>query len=419
MKILSFSQIGKRSNNEDYKGENARLWMVCDGVGGHVSGERASKFVVDKMLELYNEVNPELNKTSIENSLILVQNELNAVLDKEPELEKMGTTFTGVFKTGAYWYAAHIGDSRIYLFRPAEQKLWHTWDHSLVGELVKNHSITREDGRFHPMSNRISKAIIANFEGKVQTPDIVKIDELRVGDCFLLCSDGVVEAWGDHELVELFGNAQMTFDEKFAKLQQQCAQSSKDNNTALLIEIEDEDAFSFGNGQNEELKWISFQDIRDDYQEYLKNQNEEEPVDVTLDEEGDAEPVAKEQEVAQPMSDEPLINEEKNGKNISMHGVQKTSSKCSGLKSGLVKYIVGVLLLFVGIGIGVYWEKNKGEDPVKQKTEQKAVNRSSKKTEGNNKKTNKQKESPQDSKVTSDTTKTELVELLSKIRKTK
>lgn len=375
MKINSFSQIGKRSNNEDYTEYNERLWMVCDGVGGHVSGERASKFVVDRMLELFAQDDPELKKTTIEDRLIQVQKELNAVLDTEPDLEKMGTTFTGVFKTDSYWYAAHIGDSRIYLFRPSEQKLWHTWDHSLVGELMKNHDITREDGRFHPMSNRISKAIIANSDNKVQTPDIVKIDELRAGDIFLLCSDGLVEAWGDHELVELFEKTEMTFEERFQKIQEQCAQLSKDNNTALLIEMEEDDAFSFGNGKNEELKWITFQDIKDDYKEYkdkqpdLDEQSEDEPVEVISEEEGD-ELKPENESVESPACE-----------------VLNPSPEVPELKGGFVKYIIGVLLLLVGIAIGVYWEKNKGKGPEKTRTEQPAVQKPKKKATGNSSQT--------------------------------
>ena len=277
MKIYSFSQQGKRSNNEDYTGYNERLWMVCDGVGGHVSGERASKFVVETMLEYFQQDVPELNKNRIQEYIVKVQAELNAILDTEPELEKMGTTFTGIFKTDAFWYAAHLGDSRIHLYRSKEKKMWHTWDHSLVGELMKNKEITLEDGRHHPLSNRIHKAMIANFEGKTNTPDIVKIDNLQPGDLFMLCSDGVIEAWSDLELVNLFSDERLSFEEKCQKLQEQCDQLSKDNNTALILEIEDADAFSYG--QNEELRWTSFDEIQEDFQEYLNKQREAEGED--------------------------------------------------------------------------------------------------------------------------------------------
>lgn len=283
MKVFSFSQQGKRSNNEDYCDYNERLWMVCDGVGGHVSGERASRFVVENMLNEFQQEVPGLNKKKIQECLDKVQVSLNHVLDSEPELERMGTTFTGIFKTDTYWYAAHIGDSRIYLFRPAEKKLWHTWDHSLVGEMMRHHDITREEGRFHPMSNRISKAIIANTEGKINTASIATIDELNPGDFFLLCSDGVVEAWGDQELTHLFSDPNLTFEQKGEKLREQCGRLSKDNNTALLLQVEAADAFSFGH--NEELTWVSFQEIDADYQAYQHKikAEQEDPDDMMVD----------------------------------------------------------------------------------------------------------------------------------------
>ncbi len=271
MNIKQFSQQGKRSNNEDNLGTSAGLFTVCDGMGGHNYGERASAFVKEAMLKAFAELKP-LGKMEIQQQLNQVQTELNQLLENEPELEKMGTTFTGVFITPDVWYAAHIGDSRIYLFRPSEKKLWHTWDHSLVGELMRTKEITVETGRFHPMSNRISKAIIAQKDGKPVSASIVKIDELKKGDILLLCSDGVVEGWGDWELVKLFSDSNLTFEQKCDKLAQQCNKKSKDNNTAIIAEIGEEDAFSFG--KNEELEWISFAEVEADYKQYHTDSEE-------------------------------------------------------------------------------------------------------------------------------------------------
>lgn len=283
MKIQQFSQLGKRSNNEDSLGTSECLLTVCDGMGGHNYGERASAFVTDAMLKAFVEIHS-FGKMDIQQQLNKVQSNLNQLLETEPELEKMGTTFTGVFRTPDVWYAVHIGDSRIYIFRPSEQKLWHTWDHSLVGELMRTHEITVEAGRFHPMSNRISKAIMAQKEGKPASASIVKIDELKAGDVLLLCSDGVVEAWGDWELVQLFSNKRLSFEQKCQQLAKQCNENSKDNNTAIIAEIEEEDAFSYGN--NDELEWTTFDEVEADYRQYLKDngEEEEEPVGEFMEE---------------------------------------------------------------------------------------------------------------------------------------
>lgn len=271
MKIFEFSQQGKRSNNEDSLGYNEGLLTVCDGMGGHNYGERASAFVKDAMLHAFDRPQS-LGKMEIQQQLNQVQNSLNQLLEKEPELEKMGTTFTGIFITPDVWFAAHIGDSRIYLFRPSEQKLWHTWDHSLVGELMRTHEITLEAGRFHPMSNRISKALIAQKDGKPVSASIVKINELKTGDILLLCSDGIVEAWGDWELVRLFSDNTLTFEQKCENLRRQCDVTSKDNNTAIIAEVETDDSFSYGS--DEELEWTTFAEVESDYKQYIKDNAE-------------------------------------------------------------------------------------------------------------------------------------------------
>lgn len=295
MNIKQFSQQGKRSNNEDSLGTSAGLFTVCDGMGGHNYGERASAFVKEAMLKAFAELKP-LGKMEIQQQLNKVQTELNQLLENEPELEKMGTTFTGVFITPDVWYAAHIGDSRIYLFRPSEKKLWHTWDHSLVGELMRTKEITVEAGRFHPMSNRISKAIIAQKEGRPVSASIVKIDELKKGDILLLCSDGVVEGWGDWELVQLFSDTTLTFEQKCDKLAQQCNEKSKDNNTAIIAEIGEGDAFSFGS--NEELEWTSYAEVEADYKQYQKdNEEPEEKLEPVEEDTSDGQDEGDEQQV--------------------------------------------------------------------------------------------------------------------------
>ena len=317
MKIKSFSQIGKRTNNEDFIGFNDNVVTVCDGMGGHTSGEIASRFVVENILHIFSDRHKELSKSEIQEKLDSVQLSLCGLLQKNPELENMGTTFTGIFLTDNGWYVAHIGDSRIYLFRPSEKKLWHTWDHSLVGELMRNGDITCEGGRFHTMSNRISKAMIATRENKTSTASVVKFDNLQEGDIFLLCSDGVVEAWGDKDLKDLISDTSISFDEKCERLRRQCEQLSKDNNSAIMLEIEKQDAFSYGS--NEEIEWTSFADVDADYARYMKEQMPDE---------------ANESQPAEPETEPETIISSTNGKKCRLGG------------SRIAIVILSLLLLF-------------------------------------------------------------------------
>ena len=331
MKIFEFSQQGKRSNNEDSLGYNEGLLTVCDGMGGHNYGERASAFVKDAMLQAFDRPQS-LSKMEIQQQLNQVQNNLNQLLEKEPELEKMGTTFTGIFITPDVWFAAHIGDSRIYLFRPSEQKLWHTWDHSLVGELMRTHEITLEAGRFHPMSNRISKALIAQKNSKPVSASIVKINELKTGDILLLCSDGVVEAWGDWELVRLLSDDKLTFEQKCGKLRRQCDVTSKDNNTAIIAEVEADDSFSYGS--DEELEWTSFAEVESDYKQYLKDSAEvEEDVESKMNVVFVANSFEDEEEKGEPIQ--------------SSQSMRSTRNPCPFIITILLAVALSLIILFI------------------------------------------------------------------------
>ncbi len=252
MKSISFSQIGKRTNQEDAFGWNNTTFVVCDGVGGHTKGEIASNYIKDFVLETAIET----TKLNIEKLLIDAQITLNSKYGQNPETIGMGTTFCGLFFTQNNAFIAHIGDSRVYWIKPNQNLVWHTWDHSIVGELVKLGEITREEGRHHPMNNRISKAILANNKNKAEKPEIYKINQIQSGDLFLLCTDGVNEAWSDEELFELMCDVSFNSSEKINLIKEKCNLISKDNNTAILIEIENEDTFQLGN--NEEINWMYY-----------------------------------------------------------------------------------------------------------------------------------------------------------------
>jgi len=368
MKVFNFSQQGERGNNEDSLGFSEGLLTVCDGMGGHNFGERASAFVKDAMLKAFPEPRP-LGKMEIQQQLNQVQAGLNQLLETEPELEKMGTTFTGIFITPDVWYAAHIGDSRIYLFRPSEKKLWHTWDHSLVGELMRTREITTEAGRFHPLSNRISKALIAQKEGKPVSASIVKIDELKAGDILLLCSDGLVEAWGDWELVQLFADDTLNFQQKCEKVRQQCDVTSKDNNTAIIAEIGEGDAFSYGT--NDELEWTTFAEVEADYKQYLKDNGEIEEEEKPEEEANTATNGATEENRNEPPApaSAPDILEEEDGEQDADYGNESHTAVRSRRR-----WIVGIGLLLVVVAAACFAVKsiksNKNTVSPKPNTEQ-------------------------------------------------
>lgn len=282
MKAVQYSHQGKRDNQEDAYGlVNDKFFVVCDGVGGHEKGEIASNFVVDYVKSHFTELEV-VNKISLQELIVNAQLAINQQLVETPEAAGMGTTFAGVFRGHDAFYIVHLGDSRIYWVKPRSKQIWHTWDHSMVGNLMQMGEITREEGRFHPNGNRISKAIIANAEGKTSKPDISKVTQVDAGDLFLICSDGVTEAWSEYELIEVLCDSQKTVEQKLASIQERCAQQSKDNNTAILLEVDTQ--LALNGADNEEISWLTLDFFHSDYEAYHNPQTVEIEAEITAEE---------------------------------------------------------------------------------------------------------------------------------------
>ena len=184
---------GGRAENQDSCGfidtPLGFVAIVCDGMGGGPSGQLASSTAVQKMVEYIvnapaGQSRSEVMKQAIEyaHQTILEMGKAN------PSLRGMGTTVAAVLINDYSAIIAHVGDSRVYQFR-WKQKIFRTADHSMVGELVRNGTLTEEQARLSSQSNIITKALGGNSN------DLAEVTErpFEKGDRFLLCSDGI---WG-------------------------------------------------------------------------------------------------------------------------------------------------------------------------------------------------------------------------------
>ena len=241
MNHTSYTHIGKKKVNEDYVTFSKNSFIVCDGVGGEVRGEIASKEIASFILKELEKTANSVSKDIIYEAIINAQKNLNNYIKEKENLAGMATTLAAVFISDNGFYSSHIGDSRVYIVRPSNNTFWHTWDHSLVGNLVKNGEISREAGRKHPMNNQIFKAIKANFKDKVTEPEINYITDIRKDDIIFICSDGISEAFSDVTLLELLANTNKNIHQKIDLIAQKCAEDSIDNNTAILCEVEKND----------------------------------------------------------------------------------------------------------------------------------------------------------------------------------
>lgn len=199
-----------RVTNQDYyyikECEGFGLFIVADGMGGHNGGEVASKLSVGVTAEYIinrwgSEEYSKNKKQLVSDAIDKANYEVFETASKKKELCGMGTTLSLALVEGNNLYIGHIGDSRIYLVRGQKiQKL--TQDHSLVAELIKNGSISPEEGDNHPQKNIITRAL-----GTAATvcPDILSI-AVNKGDALLLCTDGLTNMLNCGEILDLYNS---------------------------------------------------------------------------------------------------------------------------------------------------------------------------------------------------------------------
>ena len=241
--VYSFHQIGKRDNQEDsrfpdvdHPQNNAPVFVVCDGVGGCEKGEVASETVCESIgKEMGNHNNhDEFSDKDFQKVLRKAYDALDKVSNESNR--GMGTTLTFLTPHSNGVLAAHIGDSRIYQFRPKEGIIYRSEDHSLVNALLRSGNISPEQVKGHPRSNVITRCMNAN-DGVRERDEatVINLQDIAPGDYFLLCSDGVTSVWNDEELIELYSSDRD--DEEKIRLLAERSKESDDNNTAIQIHV--------------------------------------------------------------------------------------------------------------------------------------------------------------------------------------
>ena len=248
IKAYNLQELGQRQNQEDslypalgQSTNDDRLFILCDGMGGHEKGEVASATVCETMskslLSMWNPTQP-LTDDMFQKTLDAAYDALNA--KDNGEERKMGTTMTFVCLHADGVSVAHIGDSRIYQLRPAKdgnqaQIVFRTQDHSLVNDLVRVGEITEEEAKHHPQKNVITRAMQPCQERRAKA-DITHLTDIQPGDYFYMCSDGMLEEATDENILNIITMPDKTDEEKFEMLRK-VTEENKDNHTAHLIHI--------------------------------------------------------------------------------------------------------------------------------------------------------------------------------------
>ena len=253
IRAAGLSHVGmKRTHNEDSIGilSDYSLYIVADGMGGHASGEVASKMAVETISSFFKMTTRDSEATwpyKEEKNLRYDENRLVAGIKwsnrriyeaaaREPKYKGMGTTIVTAFFTQTGAYLGHVGDSRGYRIRN-EQIEQITEDHSLLNDYIKANKLTPEEIEHFPHKNVIVRAL--GMKELVQV-DVNRLDP-KVDDCYLLCSDGLTSMVGDDDVLRLVLGA--------PDLQTACKDlidaaneaGGTDNSTVALIRLVDDD----------------------------------------------------------------------------------------------------------------------------------------------------------------------------------
>ena len=175
-----------REGNEDSGYAGPRLLAIADGMGGQAAGEVASSEVISTIVALDDDVPGSDILTSLGTAVQRANDQLRMMVEEDPQLEGMGTTLTALLWTGQRLGLVHVGDSRAYLLRDGVLTQI-TQDHTWVQRLVDEGRITEDEATTHPQRSLLMRAL---GSGDHVEPDL-SIREVRAGDRYLICSDGL------------------------------------------------------------------------------------------------------------------------------------------------------------------------------------------------------------------------------------
>ena len=235
----SRSDQGKvRTSNEDSYAASPklRLFLVADGMGGHAAGEIASQIAASTVEEVF--ASPAGADSAPEEILRAAAQAANSRIyeaqRQKPEFAGMGSTLTILSVRDDQYYIAHVGDSRAYLLRDGVLDQL-TRDHSLVWHLFENGVLDKEELSSHPQKNLITRSIGPHPHVEV---DLEK-GEIREGDVFLLCSDGLTDVVSDEGIHKILSDTNRTPQELGESLVNAANGSGgPDNVTVIVIRLE-------------------------------------------------------------------------------------------------------------------------------------------------------------------------------------
>jgi PPM family protein phosphatase len=228
-----------RQGNEDSGFVSSQVIAVADGMGGHAAGEVASRIAIEVLQSLVPAlVSTDIDEDSVEDllmhSLHSIDSEISVVTDEEIEKRGMGTTLTALLIRDKYISLLHVGDSRCYRLRGNTLEQLSN-DHTVIQELLDQGAISIAEAAEHPQRSMLTQAL----RGDGDVTPVLQMYEVKKGDRYLLCSDGLSGVLTEKEIK--IGLKKSDKDEAVKFLVDATyVNGAPDNVTVLIADISDE-----------------------------------------------------------------------------------------------------------------------------------------------------------------------------------
>lgn len=222
----------RRAENQDAMYADIGLFVVADGMGGHLGGSVASSLAVKTLAA---------NSPSTPSELLAAVRHANQVVHHRstvhPDLTGMGTTLCAIAVVQSddsrVWCLVNVGDSRVYRYQ-AGTLTQLTVDHNFVAEMVRAGDLTEAQAAEHPRRNTLTRAI--GVEPQVLIDDWIL--DLTGNDRFLLCTDGLTNELDESEITELLDADHHPSEVARALVRQANDRGGRDNSTALVVDVD-------------------------------------------------------------------------------------------------------------------------------------------------------------------------------------
>jgi len=236
VRSCAISDVGKkRQKNEDSYliNDELHLFIVADGMGGHAGGEYASRIAITTIEDSFKNsaIDSDDEEKLLESAIKVAGQKIVSKAEEDRSLKGMGTTVIALHLSEKRAILGHVGDSRAYLFREGVLEQI-TEDHSLVNEQVKSGLISEEEAKNHQFKNIITRSLGVTSEVEV---DLVS-KKLKVGDTFLLCSDGLSNLVDIQEMEKELRERETVLAAK-AMVDLANKRGGDDNITLILVEV--------------------------------------------------------------------------------------------------------------------------------------------------------------------------------------